>query len=458
MPELPEVETVRRLLATLVQGKMISHIDIYRNKNILGDCELFVSSLKGATIREIRRKGKWLAFILPPFAILSHLRMEGKYFYEPTPEPQGKHDILRFYFTDGSALLYQDVRKFGRLELIPYETLSVRFAALGDEPFDLSAEELRKRLANKRIPIKQAIMDQSIVSGIGNIYADETLFACGISPFLPANEVTKEQCQKILRASCRILATSIEEGGSTIRSYHPGKGIDGAMQLHLRAYGKAGSPCPRCGAKFRKATINGRGTTYCPICQKNPQKPFVLGITGPIHVGKSTVSRFFFERGYALFDADKIAHEAYQNSSCKKKIVALFGPKSYVEDQPNFVWIRSVLTKEPALKSKLEGIIHPYVIAQAKRAIVKAKGPIVLDVPLLFPSHMDELCDATILVTSSPNKQRKRLEEEGKDAEALLTINAKYPLEEAKKKADFVVVNDAGLEDLRQELERLPLA
>lgn len=457
MPELPEVETVRRLLMSLIQGKTVDHIELCRAKNIIGDPDVFLSSLQGKTIQEIRRKGKWLAFIVPPFAILSHLRMEGKYFFEPTPEPQGKHDILRFHFTDGSALLYQDVRKFGRLELIREGELEGRFAELGKEPFEMQPFDLWLSLRNRQIPLKQAIMEQTIISGIGNIYADETLFACKLSPTMSACLATLEQCESIISESCRILNTSIEEGGSTIRSYHPGKGIDGAMQLHLQAYGKAGTRCPRCGAILRKTSVNGRGTTYCPVCQKNPQKPIILGITGPIHAGKSSVSKVFVDRGYALFDADKVAHDAYQNATCKKKIVRLLGEGAYKEDAPDFAYIRAILVEREELKAELEKIIHPFVISKAKQAIAKAHRPIVLDVPLLFPSGMDVLCDVTILVTASCEKQRIRLEQEGRDASKLLKINAAYPLEEAKKKANFIVMNEGGLEELREAVKALPL-
>lgn len=456
MPELPEVETIRRLLSRLVANKTIERVEVYRAKNIIGNAEDFASRLQSLTLKEMKRKGKWLAFVFSPFVVLSHLRMEGKYFFEPTPEERGKHDILRFFFTDGSALLYQDVRKFGRLELIPESELSARYAELGEEPFDLTGDQLWRRLQGKRIPLKQAIMDQTIVAGIGNIYADETLFACKLNPLMPANKASQEDCDAIIAASRRILTTAIEEGGSTIRSYHPGKGINGAMQLHLNAYGRSGLPCPRCGAKLRRTTVNNRGTAYCPICQKNPQKPFVLGITGPIHVGKTTVSHYFVNRGYLLFDADKVAHEAYDNPVCKKKIAKLLGEGSYRDGTPNWDYIRAAIAASMEKKKDLEAVIHPYVIRRAKSLIKSAKKPLVLDVPLLFPSGMDELCNATLLVVSSSEKQKARLEQEGRDASSLLKINASYPLEKTKEKADFIVENDAGIEELYHALEALP--
>ncbi|MBQ7243234.1 MAG: DNA-formamidopyrimidine glycosylase [Bacilli bacterium] len=462
MPELPEVETVRRLLEKTVVGKKIVGVDVYREANIETDHASFVSSLTGKTIQSVLRKGKLLGFRLDEGLVLTaHLRMEGKFFYQPRIEEQKKHDILRLFFESGDCLVYNDTRKFGRLGLYASskDALPLPFHKLGPEPFEYNAVALCKALSRQSRPIKECLMDQSIISGIGNIYADETLFASSIHPLTKASLITEAQCETILTECCRILNEAISSGGSTVKTYHPGNGIDGLMQVHLKAYGKEGIPCLRCGFPLHRIIVNGRGTTYCPICQKSPQKPFVLGITGPIHSGKSTVSALLEEHGYLHFDADKVAKESYFDRACKKKIRALLGAKSYVAGGPDFDFIRSTLAANPQKKAKLETIIHPYVFSRAEE-LIRSLGPdakLILDVPLLFQSGMDGLCDATLLVIADLNKRIARIEKEGRDAKSLAKINASYPLNAAMKKASFILGNDAGIDELKAKLFELPL-
>ena len=462
MPELPEVETVRRLLETNVVGKTVKDIDVYRDVNITGDAHEFVGLLRGKTLQNVIRKGKVLAFVFSSgLYVTSHLRMEGKYFFYPDLVEKEKHDILRFRFTDGSSLIYNDVRKFGRLEL--FDEVSFQkdspFAELGEEPFTLNPEDLYRMTRKKSLPIKQVLMDQFVVSGIGNIYCDETLFASSIHPLTPAKEISLKDCEAILDHSKAILSKAIQAGGSTIRSYHPGKGMDGMFQVNLHAYGHVGEPCPRCGAKMHKIFVNGRGTTYCPLCQKNKATPFVIGVTGPIHSGKSTVARYLKDKGYIHFNADEVAKEAYFQKGIRSKIIALLGEESYDGDKPNYPLIRSKVAEDEGVKTKLESILHPYVKKRAATLIRKAKAGqrIVLDVPLLFPTKMEELCDATILVLAPESSRSERLEREGRDAKSLMAINAAYPLDEAKKKADLIIDNDADLDSLIRKLDALPL-
>ncbi|MCR5348527.1 MAG: DNA-formamidopyrimidine glycosylase [Bacilli bacterium] len=461
MPELPEVETVRRILQGVCVGKTIEGIDVFRPKNIASDPNEFVTRLQGKTIEGIGRKGKFLLFFLSEsLVIVSHLRMEGKYFYQPSPEPQGKHDILRFRFTDGSALVYNDVRKFGRLQLSDqmHYLQTPPLSELGPEPFDYSPDQFKKRLSKDKRYIKQVLMDQSVIAGIGNIYCDEVLFASALHPLTPACEIS-EKAEEILHNAQFILNKAIEASGSTIRSYHPGKDIDGMFQLSIQAYGKENQPCPKCGFPMRRILANGRGTTFCPRCQKATHVPFVLGVTGPIHSGKSTVSRFFESKGYDLFDADVIAKQAYGDKTIQKRIKTLLGREALENGKPNTGHIRSKLIQNPALRKKLEGIIHPCVIRKAKQFIAnhKPNQQIVLDVPLLFQSGMDELCDATILVLTSPEAFAQRINEEGTRGHELAKINKDWPVALVKKKASFTVYNDGSLEDLHKALESLPL-
>ena len=462
MPELPEVETVRRTLESVVIGKKVRRVLVYRQKNIDTDPIEFVHALEGQTIESVKRKGKLLAFVFSGGNVVtSHLRMEGKYFYQSPMEEREKHDILRFEFESGDALVYNDVRKFGRLGLYPldrYETDSP-FAELGPEPMELDPNELYAKLQKRHGNIKEALMDQTLVAGIGNIYCDETLFATSIHPLTPCREISLKQCIAIQRESSRILNEAIEEGGSTVRSYHPGKGIDGMMQSKLLVYGREHQPCAKCGFPLTKTFVNGRGTTYCPKCQKNPHRPFVLGVTGPIHAGKSTVSKHFEAKGYLRFDADEVAKSAYLDPGIKKAVIHLLGRKSYEGKKPNLPYIRERVAVDPKLKKALEGILHPYVFHKAEDLIagVSSDSCVVLDVPLLFQSGMDTLCDATLLVVSEFSLRASRLAEEGKDVSAMAKINAKYPVDTLTKKASFVIHNDAGIDKLIESLEQLGL-
>ncbi|MBO5529213.1 MAG: DNA-formamidopyrimidine glycosylase [Bacilli bacterium] len=458
MPELPEVETVRRLLERTVVGKTISSIEVYRNANIDSDFDEFHALLQGKTIVEVLRKGKVLGFNFDnQYVVTSHLRMEGKYFYNDCHEERSKHDILCFAFTDGSELVYNDVRKFGHLCLFPYDRYlhESDFAKLGPEPFDIDPKQFHRCLKRRSGNIKKALMDQTLISGIGNIYCDETLFASKLHPLTPARSISLAKAKEIIEHAKRILNDAIEEGGSTIRSYHPGKGIDGLMQSKLLVYDKPGTPCPRCGFPLDKIFVDQRGSTYCPKCQRNPLSPFVVGVTGPIHSGKSTVSKYLQSKGFKLFDADNVAHNAYLDAGVKEQIIALLGPKSYQKKKPNTAYIRQIISANQHLIKILNAIIHPYVTQQAVDFIAKQKpsANIVLDVPLLFQSHMDELCQTTILVLSGDDHRRERLLNEGRNADALLSINKGYPVDSIKKKARFFLYNDSCLDDLYSTID-----
>lgn len=459
MPELPEVETVRRILLPYCKGKRIEDVEVYRPKNVLCPMEVFLSSLKGKRILDVMRKGKVLCFVLEGnHCLYSHLRMEGRYFEGRKGQSQGKYEILRFDFDDGTILSYSDSRKFGRFLLLegdPHREGSP-FAELGPEPFDLDVKEFHSRLKGKSIPIKEALLDQSIVSGIGNIYADETLFACHIHPKTPAKAISFAECESIKAEASRILAEAIEEGGATIRSYHPKEGMDGRMQNQLLAYGNENKPCPRCGFPLRKIEVGGRGTTYCPICARSERVPFVIGVTGPIHSGKSTVSKRLEERGYARFDADAVAKSLYGRPAVRAYAKKVFGKEAIVDKKPNVPYLSKAMGEDKAKKKRFEDFLYPLVLEEARKFILKHKS-VVLDVPLLLPSHIDSLCDVIILVEAAPEARANRLLEEGRDAKKLMKLNASYPLAMTKKKASIVIVNDGDLESLREQIDELPL-
>lgn len=459
MPELPEVETIKTILDPIVRNKTVEKIIVYRKKTLITDPDEFVKTVTGKTFSGVTRVGKFLVFHLSGgYVIVSHLRMEGKYFEGRVGDPVSKHDILEYQFTDGSRLMYNDVRKFGIIGLFlekNYLTESP-IASLGKEPFALKPEELYAGLQKKHGPIKEALLDQTLISGLGNIYDDEVLFATKINPRTEADHITLEQCQKIIVESKRILRLAITNGGSTIRSYHPKEGVSGNMQNNLLAYGRQGQPCACCGFPLRKIHIGGRGTTYCPICQKEEGRAFVLGITGPIHSGKSTVSHYYEKKGYVLIDADQIVAELYEDPLVQEKIVALLGPEAVVSGAVDRRFLSAALA-DPEKKKALEGIIHPLVHQKVESSLasLKPEQKAVLDIPLLFGTGFEDIPDAILLVVASDKVRSARLSEEGKDAEKLLLLNKGWPLGKAKQAASYVIENNDSKEDLIQQLDAI---
>ncbi len=458
MPELPEVETVARILSPLLKGQKILSITALREKNIENPFSDFSSGLVGKTFESVERRAKFLIFKMKEGGyILSHLRMEGRYFYEKDNSPSRKHDILYYHLDNDFRLAYCDTRKFGRIAYYPDEaSLQTALAKLGPEPFDFSPTDFFEVLSKIKKPIKEVIMDQTVIVGIGNIYADESLYRARINPLTKASLLSENECTSLLKSIQVILKEAIDLGGSTIKSYHPKEGVSGNMQTQLLAYGKANSSCPRCGTKFKRITLNGRGTTYCPLCQKENGERFVVGVLGPIHSGKSTVSSFLTEKGYLLFDADKEAKKLYGLKSVQNKIGKLFPSCLKANGLIDFSIIREEVAKNAEKKHALNKIIFPLVKQKARKFILNSpqNSNIVLDVPLLFEADMGELCSMTILVLASPELQRKRLLDEGRDADNLLSLNQDYPIEKARKLASLVILNNGSISSLKEEIDK----
>lgn len=274
MPELPEVETVRRTLAGLVRGKTIDAVDVRWTKIIKRpeEPEEFARLLAGQTIQSIGRRGKFLLFHLDDCVMVSHLRMEGKYGLHQNYEPLDKHVHVIFRFTDGSELRYRDVRKFGTMHLFkPGEELTeLPLRQLGPEPFseEFTAGYLRERLKKTNRSVKTALLDQRTVVGLGNIYVDEALFRAGIHPETTANKLTKKQTVLLHEEIVQTLKEAVEAGGSTVRSYINSQGEIGMFQLKLFVYGRKDEPCKKCRSPIEKTVVGGRGTHFCIKCQK----------------------------------------------------------------------------------------------------------------------------------------------------------------------------------------------
>lgn len=269
MPELPEVETVRRQLLTLVRDETIVRVDAPFPTIITHDLRWFQATIANQVIRHLDRKGKFLVFMLDRHAMIIHLRMEGK-FHIKTDEPILKHEHAIFHFASGRNLRYHDVRKFGRITLVEKDDVMRHpgIAALAAEPKDLDVKAFYQRLKKKRVAVKTALLDQRLIAGLGNIYVDETLFRSGIHPKRLTSSLTKKQVEQLVENATIILTRAVELGGATIRSYQAITGVHGRFQNELAVHTKKDEPCPVCQTSIIKIKVGGRGTYVCPQCQQ----------------------------------------------------------------------------------------------------------------------------------------------------------------------------------------------
>lgn len=274
MPELPEVETVRRGLEKLIPGATITGVDVYWEKIISpeGSVSQFQQILIGETLQAMERRGKYLIFRFQKVAMISHLRMEGKYLVTTAEEPLNKHTHVVFRLSDGRQLRYQDVRKFGRMTLVAVEDLAKAIDQLkiGPEPTEteFGLRVFQQQLQSKYQAIKPLLLSQKVVAGVGNIYADEILFRAGILPTRFSDELGTQEVRLLHQQIIAVLAEAVEAGGSTIRSYRNSLGEPGYFQQFLYVYGRKGEPCRKCGRTIEKIQFAQRGTHFCPNCQK----------------------------------------------------------------------------------------------------------------------------------------------------------------------------------------------
>lgn len=458
MPELPEVETVKNILKELTLEKTITSVDVLRDKTIDGNVALFKKSLQNQTILGFERVGKFIIFKLSnDLVLISHLRMEGKYFLKDENAKITKHDLVVFHFSDGTKLIYNDTRRFGRIKLSNENECMVTepLNNVGPDPFMMNnASRLEKAFKNKGIAIKTSLLDQSIMSGLGNIYVDEVLFSTKIHPETPVKLLSKKQLDSVWKESKVVLQKAIDAGGSTIKSYHPKEGISGNFQVSLKVYGKKDGTCPRCGCKLRKIFVNGRGTTYCPHCQKNPAIEKVIGVTGPIGTGKSTVSNLIAKHGYLYLDCDQIVHDLYKEKEIQSGIKSFIPELKITKSDIDREWLRNYLIENPNKKKRLEKFIHTKVIEIIEKQIKISKKPLVVEAPLLFESGLNLLCDEIIYVDASKDSQKKHLASRNSNVEKSLDLNKSYNTKH-KKEATHIIINDNDIANLNKQVESI---
>ncbi len=268
MPELPEVETVVRTLEHQLKDAEIAQVRVIYPKLVDNMTpQEFENKLKGQHFRTFSRRGKYLIFELDDYVLVSHLRMEGKFYVEPDLKVKDKHTHLIITLTDSRYVMYHDVRKFGRMQLYVKGSQLTVLNKLGLEPFD---KKLNIAYLKEKCPphheLKEILLDQSIIAGIGNIYANEICFAMKVLPDKQFEQLSDKQLQSLIDSTRTILSAAIKDGGTTIRSYTSSLGVNGKFQQHLMVHGQ--KECKVCGSQIKKVYLKGRGTYYCPKCQK----------------------------------------------------------------------------------------------------------------------------------------------------------------------------------------------
>lgn len=272
MPELPEVETVRRGLVALCPLPLRdAQLTLWRRDLRFPVPASLPDRLAGATLTAIERRAKFLLWHFGDQVLISHLGMTGSW-RRGADGPRRRHDHLALRFADGPELIYHDPRRFGYLDLVAREAVARHpwLQPLGPEPWDqaFDARYLQARLRGSRAPIKNRLMDARVVVGVGNIYAAESLFRAGISPLAPAGRIGRQRLARLVHAIRTVLDAAIAAGGSTISDFRQAGGSSGYFQHDFRVYGRAGRPCQQCHGTLRHATLSGRATVWCPRCQR----------------------------------------------------------------------------------------------------------------------------------------------------------------------------------------------
>ena len=277
MPELPEVETVRRGLADRLDHFVIAKVDVCRPRAVAspGGVQGFIDGLTHSTVGTWSRRGKYLMAELEPHRGVwgVHLRMTGQFQWHEQPTDPCHHTRVRFWNSVGQELRFVDVRSFGEMWWIPpglpLEQIITGLKRLGPEPFSeaFTTSYLQKRLKGRTRPIKTALLDQELVAGVGNIYADESLFEAGILPFTPAGQLSRPQLETLRQALVDVLQASIGAGGTTFSDFRDLEGVNGNYGGQAWVYRRGGQPCRRCGTPIQREKLSGRSTHWCPICQ-----------------------------------------------------------------------------------------------------------------------------------------------------------------------------------------------
>lgn len=518
MPELPEVETIRRTLAPRVTGKIIGSVQVLEPRLLRYapglSPERLAGTVRSRRLAAPRRRGKYLLLPLVPGpeCLLIHLGMTGRLLAVPAADgpsvpgrPAFEHLALRLDIEDGgTGLQLIDPRKFAFLDLIRPGCYDgpPGFTSLGPEPLSSAwtAEQLAASLKKRRAPIKSVLLDQRVVAGLGNIYTDEALFRAGLHPAREAGELGKEEVDRLYTAIREVLTEAIEAGGTTFRDYRDAEGRMGEFVRQLQVYGREGKPCPVCGISIERLRVGGRSARFCPRCQARPWGPapparknvaatpaggatvaatpergdgpaatgpqpstLVVGLTGGIASGKSVVLRFFSEAGARTVDADAIVEELEQpGRPVYQAIVAAFGPEFVSADGSlDKKRLAGLVFSQPAARKKLEEIVHPAVLERLRQEMERARTEgvalLVVEVPLLYELGLEAWFDAVVVVTATEEQQIERMvaRDHLDESEARSRLHAQVPLAQKVRRADWVIDNRGSLAATRKQVNAL---
>lgn len=456
MPELPEVETVVRTLERQIGSKKIKEVKVCWD-NIIANVrpEVFASALINQRLEKYDRRGKFLIFTLTDYILVSHLRMEGKFFIHPLNTAKDKHTHVIFRMED-LELHYNDVRKFGRFYLYRKQDSLTCLDNLGYEPFDetLAGPVLRKLTLKDKMVIKTKLLDQSLIAGIGNIYANEICFRCGLDPLRKSCYISVSKWDEVIEATREVLKQAIEQGGTTIRSYTSSLGVTGLFQQSLMVHAREKESCYCCGSEIIKIRVNGRGTYYCPVCQR--RKPLVVAVTGCIGSGKSEVSSYLKERGYLTISSDEINADLLKQPQTIADLAAILGCQKEDIDKK---YLSEVIFSQSAAKEKVESYLHQRIYQEIASWIKEneAEKLLFVEVPLLYEVGWDRYFDYNVNVDSRPELIYQRLLENRKmkKEEVDRRLRNQLSLAEKAKRADYNLDNRSTLEKLHDSIETL---
>ena len=458
MPELPEVETVINTIRPHIINKEIEKIEVYYDRLIQSNLDEFKTKLINQKFINVTRYGKFIFLHLTnDFVIITHLRMEGKFRFENSHNLRKKHTSAGFFFKDGTSLAFDDTRKFGLMYLSDEanfkETKMIKKLGIEANKISENDYEFLIKKFKKNKCIKELLLDQSILAGIGNIYADEILFKTKINPFRKGNDISDEKYHEIFQASNEILNKAITLGGSTIHSFHPSEGVDGKFQETLLCYGKSGTPCPNCNTTLHKDFIGGRGTTFCPNCQIDKSLEKGIAITGPIGSGKSTVLNYFKEKGFITYSCDEMVHKLYEKPEISRKISQILNAPFDINNKKTTKLARKIMIDNPEIKKKIESYIYP-ILEKEMVLIIKNNEKPVFEVPTLFKAHLEYLFKTIIVIEISKEQQIKNLENRNDDINSSINLNKDYEFKKYQDKIKIVKA-DGNFNNLYAQIDEI---
>jgi formamidopyrimidine-DNA glycosylase len=446
MPELPEVETVRRELSKKIVGKTVLPPFVYVDRSFSGKKEEAAGK-----ILSVERKGKFL--ILPLSAdrrLVFHLRMEGKLFVVGNKHSLSHLSLFFPFEGEEGGLAFYDVRKFGICYLLSGNEEGP-LSRVGKEPSEIEDPlYLYDRIHSRHKKIKETLLDQSILAGLGNIYSDEVLFQAHVSPFKKSYLVTKEETARILDAAKKILSKAIEENGSTVRSYRATEDLSGSYQNFLKVYGREGKECLVCHkAKIEKRKLAGRGTSFCPCCQHTG---ISLAVTGKIGSGKSLASSYFRKEGFVLFSADeevkKLSREGKTKAELKKRFPDFVTEDGLIDKEK----ASAALLQDSSFRKKYDAFWFSLIRERAEQFLIANDGKDkVLEIPLLFDAHMEKMF--SFIAGCETTRQKKHLKERGeKDIEGKIQRNLVNSYDRNRHKLSFILDTSGTKKHLEEQV------